>query len=344
MRRTILHILNTSSYSGAENVVITIVESFRKFGYNDISFIYVSLDGSISDILKEKNIEFEPIKSMTVGEIKRVVKKHSPDIIHAHDFTASIICAIAAKRIPVISHIHNNSPWIKKYCLKSFIYGVSCFKYKAILGVSRSVFKEYVFGKYIRRKSKIVGNPVDVQAIREKAQCAEDQTSYDVVFLGRLAEPKNPIEFVDIIEKVAVLLPNVKTVMIGSGELEEKVLDRIHSKGLNKNITMKGFMNNPYGILKSSKILCVTSKWEGYGLAAVEAIVLNTYVIASNTGGLVDIVKYPNGEIYNNKNECIKKIIDVLFSYNEKKQELEMEKNIMSLKEYIYSLKEIYTM
>lgn len=344
MSKTVLHVLNTGSYSGAENVAITIIESFRKFGFDDFDFVYVSLEGSIKDVLNEKNIRFEPLKNMSLREVRRVIRKYCPDIIHAHDFTASIMCAVVSGKIPVISHIHNNSPWIKKYCVNSFVYGLSCLKYKYILGVSNSVFDEYVFGKYIQNKAMVIGNPVDINKIREKADVAEDKSSYDVVFLGRLAEPKNPLGFVDIIEKVSERIPDITAVMIGSGELESEVLNRIYKKRLNKNITMKGFMNNPYGILKASKILCMPSKWEGYGLAAVEAMVLNTYVIASNTGGLVDIVKYPNGEIYNDKEECVKKIVDILYDYNGKKQYFATtEKGIMNLKKYIYSLRDIYS-
>lgn len=290
MSKTILHILNTGSYSGAENVVITIIESFRKFGYSDINFVYVSLDGSIRDVLKEKKIKFESIKNMSLSGVTKVIQKYSPDIIHAHDFTASIICAAVAGKIPVISHIHNNSPWIKKYCINSFVYGLSCLKYKVILGVSNSVFDEYVFGKYIKNKAKVIGNPIDIQAIHKKADIAEDKSSYDIVFLGRLSEPKNPIGFVDIIEMVAERVPDITAVMIGAGELESEVSNRICKKKLNNNIIMKGFMSNPYGVLKASKILCMPSKWEGYGLAAVEALALGKPVVAAPVGGLPNIL------------------------------------------------------
>ena len=110
----ILHILNTGSFSGAENVVISIINEFQKRNIENIELIYVSLEGSIRKRLEKEKIKYEPIKKMSVGEIKRVIKKYNPDIIHAHDFTASIICAVSAKKIPVISHIHNNCPWLKK--------------------------------------------------------------------------------------------------------------------------------------------------------------------------------------------------------------------------------------
>ena len=314
MSKTVLHVLNTGSYSGAENVAITIIESFRKFGFDDFDFVYVSLEGSIKDVLNEKNIRFEPVKNMSLREVRRVIRKYCPDIIHAHDFTASIMCAVVSGKIPVISHIHNNSPWIKKYCVNSFVYGLSCLKYKYILGVSNSVFDEYVFGKYIQNKAMVIGNPVDINKIREKADVAEDKSSYDVVFLGRLAEPKNPLGFVDIIEKVSERIPDITAVMIGSGELESEVSNRICVKKLNKNITIKGFMSNPYGILKASKILCMPSKWEGYGLAAIEALALGKPVVTSPVGGLMEIVNSSCGDLCEDNKTFVDSIISYIYN------------------------------
>lgn len=314
MSKTVLHVLNTGSYSGAENVAITIIESFRKFGFDDFDFVYVSLEGSIKDVLNEKNIRFEPVKNMSLREVRRVIRKYCPDIIHAHDFTASIVCAFVTGGIPLISHIHNNSPWIKKYCINSFVYGLSCLKYKYILGVSNSVFDEYVFGKYIQNKTKVIGNPVDIQKIREKAYSAEDKSSYDIVFLGRLSEAKNPIGFVDIIEKVAERIPDITAVMIGSGELESEVANRIRAKKLSKNITIKGFMSNPYGILKASKFLCMPSKWEGYGLAAIEALALGKPVVTSPVGGLMEIVNSSCGDLCEDNKTFVDSIISYIYN------------------------------
>ena len=47
--------------------------------------------------------------------LKKAIEKIQPDIIHAHDFTAGILAASLINRIPIINHLHNNSPWLKKY-------------------------------------------------------------------------------------------------------------------------------------------------------------------------------------------------------------------------------------
>ena len=106
--KTVLHILNTNSYSGAENVAITLIRAMHK-RYPDYRLIYVSPDGPIRERLDSEGVEFEPIEKISRRNIRRLIKKYRPSVIHAHDFTASIVSAFSTFKVPVISHIHNNS-------------------------------------------------------------------------------------------------------------------------------------------------------------------------------------------------------------------------------------------
>ena len=98
------------------------INAFRKYDPQQYKFVYVSLEGSIRERLKQEHIKYEAIEKVSRREIQRVIHKYHPSIIHAHDFTASIICASVAGKIPVISHIHNNSPWLRKVCINSIGY------------------------------------------------------------------------------------------------------------------------------------------------------------------------------------------------------------------------------
>ena len=89
----ILHVLNSNRFSGAENVVCQIVEMFRSD--TDVEMVYCSPDGQIREALAERDVEFAPIKEMTVQEIKRVVREQQPDVIHSHDMRAGFISALA---------------------------------------------------------------------------------------------------------------------------------------------------------------------------------------------------------------------------------------------------------
>ena len=344
MKKKILHILNTSSYSGAENVAISIIDNMK----NDYESAYVSMDGPIRSVLNNKGITFLPISKMGIREIRRIIALYNPDIIHAHDFTASIISSLSTNRIPILSHIHNNSPWLKTYHPFSFAYLLAAMKCKKILGVSESVFSEYVFGNVINNKSMVVSNPIDLAVIRNHAEIASKEGgSYDIVFLGRLVPQKNPQRFIKLISEVARKLPDLKVAIIGSGELEVECEKLIKHYQLENVIEMSGFMVNPYGILASSKILCMTSDWEGFGLVAIEALSLGVPVVANAVGGLPGIVNNKCGALCKSDAEFISEINLLLNDMNyldeKSKEAMRHAETLENIHIYTSLIHEIYS-
>ena len=96
----ILHLLQSGHFSGAENVVCQIIGLMKD--ELDIQMAYCSRDGQIRETLKEREIEYYPIKELTVAEIKRIIREYKPDIIHAHDMRASFVAARACGKITLI--------------------------------------------------------------------------------------------------------------------------------------------------------------------------------------------------------------------------------------------------
>lgn len=131
-------------------------------------------------------------------------------------------------------------------------------------------------------------------------------------FCGRLSFLKNPERFVNIVGVLKSDFPNISAVMIGDGELKEEVKSLIKEKGLNDNIQLLGFQKEPYPIMQSCEILCVPSRWEGYGLVAVEALVLGVPVVCSNVGGLSGIVNDECGKVCQTEDEMIGECLQLL--------------------------------
>lgn len=313
MTKKILHILNSSSFSGAENVVVTIINN------SDVQekHYYASLDGSIREVLNEFNIEFIPLKKLTVYELKNILKLVDPDVIHAHDFTASIVSALTLTKTPIISHIHNNVPWLKKIGFNSLAYLFSSIKYYKILGVSPSIINEYIFSSLIKKKFVNIENPIDKSSIIYKASKKSENTNeYDLIFIGRLCEQKNPLAFIESVYKLKKYVPNISVAIIGEGDLKNECINLIEKNDLEENIHLLGFLKNPYPIIKKSKVLCMTSRWEGYGLVAAEALSLGKPVVATIVGGLPTIVNEECGFLTNSNDEYIKEIKKLLENEN----------------------------
>ena len=87
-----------------------------------------------------------------------------------------------------------------------------------------------------------------------------------------------------------------KLYVLGDGPDKRKIQDLILKEKMEKEIILLGNIKNPYPWIKNSKMLIHSSKYEGFGLVLVEALILNKIVISSDCPvGPKEILE--NGEI-----------------------------------------------
>ena len=288
----ILMVLSSSRFSGAENVVCQIINMFRD--KPEVEFVYTSCDGEIRGTLAEKNIAFAPMSDINPKELKRVISEVNPDIIHAHDMRASFVAARACGKIPLISHIHNNAFDSRKISPKSVAYLYAAKKAKHIFWVSNSALEGYKFAKQVSKKSDVLYNIIDVNELYQRMLTDSEEYSYDVTYLGRLSYPKNPQRLMRVLAKVIEKKPDVKIAVVGKGELEDETKALAAELGIEKNVDFLGFRSNPSKILHSSKVMIMTSRWEGTPMCALESMALKVPIISTPVDGLKDLVI--NGE------------------------------------------------
>lgn len=306
-RKTVFHFLNTGNYSGAENVVINIA-----LLTGDFDHVYVSPSGRINQILKSYGIKHIIVDKLTLHSVFSVIQQNHPDIVHAHDFRASILIAHYSRYIHsysgiLISHLHNNDPRMKKIGLLSILYRFSIPKFDNIILVSESIISEFVFQNYVIKHTKfiILKNIVNTAIIRKKARMLRAPSS-DLVFVGRLVEQKNPMMFLRVVKSIVKVFPDVKAIIIGDGPLKSNLKKYIRDYKLCENVQLLGFVENPYPFISSSKIGISTSSWEGFGLSILEQQLLGNTVLATPVGGVVNLVNNEVGLLSSSEEDmCI---------------------------------------
>lgn len=350
-KKKIAHVLKSSIYSGAENVVLTIIRELR----DEFDFVYIATDGPIRERLEQEEIPCILLKEFTRRNLARAVKVWKPDIIHAHDFSASVMCATLPGRFRLISHLHYDPPWVRRWNIKTIVYCLIACRIKQVLVVSRQSYQKMVFAGILSGKDCMVGNPVDGSIIRQLAQDYiymggkenKESLTCDLLFVGRLVEQKNPQRFIRL---VAALRDrgwqDIKAWMIGTGKMELECTTMIRKYGLQNHIELKGFQKNPYPYMKNTKILCITSRWEGFGLVAVEANLLGIPVLSTDNAGCCSIFGECADEICRSDEEFIERIEHLHQSPQEyidwKNRALERSKRFDNLKEYLKKIRDVY--
>lgn len=319
----ILHLLQSDRFSGAENVVCQIISMFKD--ESNIEMVYCSLDGQIREALKERGIRFIPLKNFSVAEIKQVLKEEKPDIIHAHDMRASFYAAMVCKNIPLISHIHNNAFDSQEISPKSIAYMYAAMKAKHILWVSQSSFNGYAFHKFFYKKSEVLYNIIDIDAVYEKMELDTEKYNFDITYVGRLTYQKNPQRLMNLFCLVKEKIPNIKIAVVGTGDLEIEIKELAEEYGLFENICFLGFQSNPLKIMFDSKVMVMTSRWEGTPMCALEALALGVPIVSTPTDGMKDLITSgKNGFLSEDDEILAEKIIELVI---DTKKQAEISKN-----------------
>ncbi len=316
----VLHVLKSKIYSGAEHVVCESIHAMP----DDVECRYFSADGPIRDRLVAEGIDYDLVDQVTVSSIRREIASFQPDVIHAHDFSASLMVSIAApKGVRVISHLHNNATWLPKMDPRGIVYRMASKRFDAILLVSSSILTEYRYRSAIEDKAKVLQNPFSVEEVQKKAattcdskMCPAPDDTCDLIYVGRLEPEKNPLGFLNIVAECNSLdlsqphSHDISAWMIGDGSLRSSCQQIIQDKSL--PVQLLGFQENPYCYMKRARIICIPSIFEGFGLVALEAMCLGIPVLCSGAGGLSDIVDETCGKVCKSEAEYVTEIQKLL--------------------------------
>ena len=279
----VLHLLSSDRFSGAENVVCQIITAFD--GDSEVEHLYVSPEGPIRETLKEKNIRYVPVKYLNGIDLKRIVRIEQPDIIHAHDMLASLFATFCVRNIPIVSHIHNNNFGFKGVgpFVTSLAYCIAARRAKHIFWVSEAAYNGFRYKKICSSKSSVLYNVINIEELNNSIKIDPEKYQYDLIFLGRLTYAKNPQRVLEVTKILKNQKDDIKVAMVGAGELENELRNFVKDNQLEKNVDFWGFRKNPYKILKNSQVMIMTSRWEGLGMCALEAMALGVPVVSTPT-------------------------------------------------------------
>lgn len=114
-----------------------------------------------------------------------------------------------------------------------------------------------------------------------------------VTYIGSMVKVKGVSNLVEAIPCVLSLDRNIIFLIIGQGKLENQLKKRVYSIGIEKDVKFVGVKKNeeiPYWI-NASNLICIPSVSEGFGIVAIESLTCGVPVVASNVGGIPEIIK-----------------------------------------------------
>ena len=99
-----------------------------------------------------------------------------------------------------------------------------------------------------------------------------------IVAAGRLAEAKNYPLLIDAIAELRKQI-DVRLFILGTGELEPAIRERIRERGLDASIILCGFQKNPWKYIGKADVFALSSRYEGFGNVLIEAMACGVPVV-----------------------------------------------------------------
>ena len=220
----------------------------------------------------------------------------------------------------------------KKKKIFAVIEKILAIKTDKIINISKSEYESALKYKIApKKKMCIIENGIDFTKYKNSAQYREktrkryhiEENEIVIGVVGRLTEQKDPMTMIKAFELVHKENKNTKLMYVGSGELEGKVKQYAKEKNILDKLIITGWVDNVEKYIPAFDIAVLPSKWEGFGLVLIEYMACDKPIVATNVGGINDIIKNnENGMLCNVQNYMMlsKMIANLIRNENLKNQ------------------------
>jgi glycosyltransferase involved in cell wall biosynthesis len=241
-----------------------------------------------------------------IKAIHHKVKSFKPDIVHVHGTFAGVFLRtlffFKSRRPVVIYNAHgwaflmDTKPW--KQRAFAFVEKVLALRTDYIINISRHEYEMAMHYGLPAEKSGVVYNGVSDTIASSKPPFETQPDKINLLYVGRFDRQKGFDLLLDVFNEHK--FANVHLYLVGDTVLEE--VEYVFPD----NAVKIGWVDNSEidRYMRACDAVIIPSRWEGFGIVAIEALRNKKPVIASNRGALPEIIRHGlNGYIFDFENK-----------------------------------------
>jgi len=167
-------------------------------------------------------------------------------------------------------------------------------KYEIIVAVSQAVADSFtnLFG--LEKHPLVRYNPIDRNEIISKANESITDVlpseKFKLVSVGRLVDQKNYDRLLRVYHRLLCEGHDCELWIIGDGEMRDILEEYVTKNGLQQNVRLLGFKNNPYKYMNMCDLFVCSSRAEGFSTVATEATILGLPIVTTDCAGMKELL------------------------------------------------------
>jgi len=311
----ILYVITKLELGGAQKQLLSLIRGLDKERFNP--YLITAYDGLLVEAAEEipglklircRFLErpIRPVKDiLALFFIIRFIKINNIDIVHTHSSKAGILGRLAAKASGVKTVIHTAHGWSFHDYQPAIAHYFYLFLEKLCAHFSSAII---VVSQWDKRRAaeelagrldryRLIRYAINHEEFKSKAAGSRIREglglSGEDLVIGMIAcfkPQKSPLDFIKLAAGIKKDFPNAKFVLIGDGALRKKICALVNKLKLKEQVILTGWRNDIASILSCLDVFVLTSLWEGLPIAVLEAMAAGLPVVATDTGGISEIV------------------------------------------------------
>ena len=297
-----LHLHKLTGVSGSEGHLLVLLPALRERGI-DARFLGLDVEGSDAGRFHaELDRLGVPHRSVRCGldasprmlrDIVRAIRSERPDLVHTHLVHADVCGGAAARllRIPSLSTRHNDD----RYLLGPFRYVDRAFARptRRLIAISDAV------RSFLERAGHDPAKLVTIHYGLDELRAAPSDPAPEAagvppgaplaVAVGRLIAQKDHATLLRAFALVHARLPQATLAILGSGPLEAEIRALAAELGLQDAVVLPG-RTEIRDWLERADVFAHSSRWEGFGIVLLEAMLAGLPVVATRVSAVPEVV------------------------------------------------------
>lgn len=246
---------------------------------------------------------YQPYELALSSKLVTVIKKFEIDILHVHYAIPHAYAGFMAQQmlleedihIPMMTTLHGTDiTLVGSHNFYKPAVNFSINKSDAVTSVSDSLKSDTLRIFDIKNEIHVIPNFIDMKNLQKEFEnCKRHLMANDderiITHVSNLRQVKRIDHVIEVFHKIQKEV-KAKLIIIGDGPERENASKLAHELGVRDSIIFLGKSNEIERILCFSDLFLLPSEKESFGLAALEAMAHGVPVIASNAGGLPEVI------------------------------------------------------
>lgn len=254
------------------------------------------------EVLDYPLFKFPPYMIALASKIAEVTKWANLDLVHVHYAIPHSVSAFLARQLvkdkylPILTTLHGTDITIVGH--EPQFYDITKFSIEdsdMVTAVSHSLKEETSSIFKTDKNIRVVYNFIDPEEYRRVESPGLRERFADpgekiIIHISNFRPVKRLKDVVDVFSKVRLNM-DAKLLMVGDGPEGPAIHNYIQAQGLSEHVRFLGKQERVVELLSISDLCLLPSEKESFGLVALEAMACGVPVIASNVGGLPEVIR-----------------------------------------------------